>query len=168
MTYSVNKTDEQWREELTPEQYAVLREGATEAPFTGRYVDAKEPGVYRCAGCGAELFRSETKYDSRSGWPSFTEPALREQLDVTTIILNNQSYAILNMELARVGAGDPGPAALSMLDLTNPVTDFCAVAKGFGIPAERATDAEGFTAALERALAVPGPALVEAVLPSTL
>ncbi|HEV7722679.1 MAG TPA: acetolactate synthase large subunit [Iamia sp.] len=92
----------------------------------------------------------------------------REGLDVTTIILNNQSYAILNMELARVGAGEPGPMALSMLDLTNPVTDFCAVAQGLGVPAERATDAEGFTAALERALAIPGPALVEAMLPPTL
>jgi acetolactate synthase-1/2/3 large subunit len=92
----------------------------------------------------------------------------REGLDVTTILLNNQSYAILNMELQRVGAGDPGPAALSMLDLTNPTTDFCAVARGLGVPAERATDAEGFTAALERALAIRGPALVEAMLPPTL
>ena len=92
----------------------------------------------------------------------------REGLDVTTIILNNQSYAILNLELSRVGATDPGPTALSMLDLSNPTTDFCAVAQGFGIPSERATDAEGFTAALERALAVPGPALVEAMLPPTL
>ncbi|QYG95284.1 acetolactate synthase large subunit [Iamia sp. SCSIO 61187] len=92
----------------------------------------------------------------------------REGLDVTTILLNNQSYAILNMELQRVGATDPGPAALSMLDLTNPTTDFCAVAQGLGVPAERATDAEGFTAALERALAIPGPALVEAMLPPTL
>ncbi len=92
----------------------------------------------------------------------------REGLDVTTIILNNQSYAILNLELARVGATDPGPTALSMLDLSNPTTDFCAVAQGFGVPAERATDAEGFTAALQRALDVPGPALVEAVLPPTL
>ncbi len=92
----------------------------------------------------------------------------RENLDVTTVILNNQSYAVLNLELSRVGAGEPGPAALSMLDLTNPVTDFCAVAQGFGVPAERATDAESFTAALEKALATPGPALVEAILPPTL
>jgi len=92
----------------------------------------------------------------------------RENLDVTTVILNNRSYAILNLELARVGATDPGPAALSMLDLSNPDMDFCAIAQGMGVPAERATDAEGFTAALERALAVPGPALVEAMLPATL
>lgn len=92
----------------------------------------------------------------------------REGLDVTTIIVNNRSYAILNMELARVGATDPGPTALSMLDLSQPDMDFCAMAQGMGVPAERATDAEGFTAALERALAVPGPALVDAVLPATL
>ncbi|MGI8940160.1 MAG: acetolactate synthase large subunit [Iamia sp.] len=92
----------------------------------------------------------------------------REGLDVTTIILNNRSYAILNMELERVGATEPGPTALSMLDLRRPDMDFCALAQGMGVPAERATDAEGFTAALERALALPGPALVEAILPATL
>ncbi len=92
----------------------------------------------------------------------------REVLDVTTIILNNGSYAILNLELARVGAEDPGPTALSMLDLSQPDLDFCALAQGMGVPAERATDAEGFAAALERALAVPGPALVEAVIPASL
>lgn len=89
----------------------------------------------------------------------------RENLDVTTIILNNGSYAILNMELARVGAGEPGPTALSMLDISRPDLDFCALAQGMGVPAERATDAEGFTAALERALSIPGPALVEAIIP---
>lgn len=69
------KTEEQWREELSPEQYAVLREQATEAPFTGKYVYTKDDGIYRCAGCGTELFRSDVKYDSGSGWPSFTQPA---------------------------------------------------------------------------------------------
>jgi peptide-methionine (R)-S-oxide reductase len=79
---AVNKTDEQWREELTPEQYEVLRRGATERAFTGRYWDAHDDGVYRCAGCGAELFSSDTKFDSGTGWPSFTEPAVAEAVEV--------------------------------------------------------------------------------------
>ena len=77
----IAKTDEQWREELDPDQYAVLRRQATEPPFTGRYVDSKEPGVYRCAGCGAELFRAETKYDSGCGWPAFYAPASEDAVE---------------------------------------------------------------------------------------
>ena len=75
-------TEAEWRERLTPEQYAVLREKATERPFTGRYVHTKEDGVYRCAACGNELFRSDTKFDSGTGWPSFTEPANRENVEL--------------------------------------------------------------------------------------
>jgi len=92
---------------------------------------------------------------------------VREGLDVTTVILNNRSYAILNMELSRVGA-DPGPKALEMLDLTRPELDFVSIATGMGVPATRATTAEEFTEQLEAALATPGPALVEAMLPAKL
>jgi acetolactate synthase I/II/III large subunit len=88
----------------------------------------------------------------------------REGLDVTTVVLNNGSYAILELELSRVGAGDPGPRARGMLELGHPDLDFVALASGMGVPAGRATTAEEFTAQLERALSTPGPALVEALL----
>ena len=70
-TEKVRKSDEEWRQELTPEQYHILREKGTERAFTGEYAHTKAPGVYRCAACGQELFHSDTKFDSGSGWPSF-------------------------------------------------------------------------------------------------
>ncbi len=70
----IEKSDEEWREQLSPEQYEILRRKGTEAPFTGEYVDEKRSGTYKCSGCGQPLFSSETKYDSGTGWPSFYEP----------------------------------------------------------------------------------------------
>ncbi|MDQ0380250.1 peptide-methionine (R)-S-oxide reductase [Amycolatopsis thermophila] len=74
-TPKVVKPDQEWREQLSPEEYAVLRQAATERPFTGEYTDTKTTGVYECRACGAELFRSDTKFESHCGWPSFFDPA---------------------------------------------------------------------------------------------
>jgi peptide-methionine (R)-S-oxide reductase len=80
-TERITKSDAEWREQLTPEQYDVLRKGGTERAFTGSYWNVKADGVYRCAGCGAELFSADTKFDSGTGWPSFTEPAVAEAIE---------------------------------------------------------------------------------------
>ena len=81
MSAEIKKTDDEWRKELTPEQYEVLRQKGTEPPFTGKYVYAKDRGMYRCAACGAELFSSDTKFESGTGWPSFTEPAVAANVE---------------------------------------------------------------------------------------
>lgn len=78
----IQKTDEQWQEELTPEQYRVLREKGTEAPFTGALLHNKETRMYICAACGNELFSSDTKFDSGSGWPSFWDPETQEHIEL--------------------------------------------------------------------------------------
>jgi peptide-methionine (R)-S-oxide reductase len=75
-------SDEEWRERLTPEQYEILRGHGTEPAFTGSYWNVKEDGIYRCAGCGAELFSSDTKFDSGTGWPSFYEPAVAANIEL--------------------------------------------------------------------------------------
>ncbi|MFC5029545.1 peptide-methionine (R)-S-oxide reductase MsrB [Streptomyces sp. So13.3] len=75
MPYEVEKSDEQWREELSSQEYAVLREAGTERPFVGEYTDTRTTGVYSCRACDAELFRSDTKFESHCGWPSFYDPA---------------------------------------------------------------------------------------------
>ena len=78
----VEKSEQEWREQLTPAQYDVLRKAGTEAPFTGEYVNHKADGSYRCAACDAMLFGSDTKFDSGTGWPSFTEPAVAEAVEL--------------------------------------------------------------------------------------
>src|SRR5205823_7857693 len=84
MAEETKKNDAAWRDTLTREQYHVLREKGTERPFTGKYWNHHEPGVFRCAGCGNELFHSETKFDSGSGWPSFTAPAAPDRVKTET------------------------------------------------------------------------------------
>jgi peptide-methionine (R)-S-oxide reductase len=78
----IEKSEQEWRDELTPHQYEVLRRAGTEPPFSGAYTYSKESGVYRCAACEAELFDSDTKFDSGSGWPSFTEAATAEAVEL--------------------------------------------------------------------------------------
>ena len=82
MSTEISKSDAEWRQTLTPEQYNVLRKKGTERPFTGEYVNAKMDGTYCCAACGAELFSSTTKFESGTGWPSFYEPADRENVEL--------------------------------------------------------------------------------------
>ena len=82
METEITKTDAEWRAELSPEQYEVLRRGGTERAFTGRYWDCHDDGIYRCAGCGAELFDANTKFESGTGWPSFTEPKTAEAVEL--------------------------------------------------------------------------------------
>jgi peptide-methionine (R)-S-oxide reductase len=81
MTYRVQRSDEEWRERLSQEEYQVLRKAGTERPWTGEYVDTKTEGVYRCRACDAELFRSDTKFESHCGWPSFYSPLAEDRVE---------------------------------------------------------------------------------------
>ncbi|MCY4639719.1 MAG: peptide-methionine (R)-S-oxide reductase MsrB [Chloroflexi bacterium] len=96
MANSIAEGEQEWRERLTPAQYRVLRERGTEPPFSGRYVDEKGDGTYCCAACGAALFRSSTKYDSGTGWPSFWEPASEEAVATET----DRSYGMIRTEVS--------------------------------------------------------------------
>jgi len=117
MNYPVNKSEEEWKQELTPDEYYVCRQKGTERAFTGAYHDCKEAGTYLCRCCGAKLFESDTKYDSGSGWPSFYKPAseeiIQEQTDrsffrVRTEVLCNQCGA----HLGHVFNDGPEPTGL--------------------------------------------------------
>jgi peptide-methionine (R)-S-oxide reductase len=98
----IEKSDDEWREELTPEQYQVCRQCSTEAPFTGAYWDCHDPGIYRCVCCGAPLFDSEAKYDSGSGWPSFWQPFRPES--VTTRIDTSHGMQRIEVLCKKCGA----------------------------------------------------------------
>jgi len=101
MTYAVTKTDEQWRDELGPDQYAVLRQAATERAWTGELLDEKRSGLYACAACGAELFRSGTKFDSNCGWPSFYESVRPEAVE----LIEDRAHGMVRTEVRCASCG---------------------------------------------------------------
>jgi len=95
MENKISKTDDQWREQLSPEQYQVARRAGTEPPFTGKYWNAKEPGTYKCVCCGQPLFSSDTKFNSGTGWPSFYQPVNEEAVAKHT----DQTYGMTRTEV---------------------------------------------------------------------
>jgi peptide-methionine (R)-S-oxide reductase len=116
-TREINKTDEEWREQLTPMQFEVMRKAGTERAFTGEYWDCHDDGVYRCGSCGAELFNSDAKFESGTGWPSFTEPSVAANVESRTDV----SHFMVRTEvlckkcgahLGHVFPDGPGPEGL--------------------------------------------------------
>ncbi|WP_271078790.1 peptide-methionine (R)-S-oxide reductase MsrB [Aurantiacibacter sp. MUD61] len=117
MTEKMTLTEAEWREKLTPEQYQILREGGTERAFTGKYENNKDEGLYKCAACGLPLFPSDTKYNSGSGWPSFTAPTDQDNVELN----KDMSHGMVRTEvvcarceghLGHVFPDGPGPEGL--------------------------------------------------------
>jgi peptide-methionine (R)-S-oxide reductase len=94
-TDRIVRSEEEWRAALSPDQFAVLRQAATEPPFTGKYTYEKSTGIYHCGACGAPLFDSSTKYDSGSGWPSFTEPVVAEAVE----LVEDRAHGMVRVEV---------------------------------------------------------------------
>jgi peptide-methionine (R)-S-oxide reductase len=105
MGYQVEKTDEQWREELSAEEYAVLRQAGTERPFVGEYTDTETKGVYSCRACGAKLFESDTKFHSGCGWPSFYQPLRTSDGAETVEYLDDTSLGMKRVEVRCANCG---------------------------------------------------------------
>ncbi|GGL23100.1 peptide-methionine (R)-S-oxide reductase MsrB [Phycicoccus endophyticus] len=99
--YTVRKSDAEWREQLSPAEYQVLREAGTERPWTGEYTDSKTVGVYACRACGAELFRSDTKFESHCGWPSFWSPLAGDAVE----LLEDRSLGMARVEVRCASCG---------------------------------------------------------------
>ncbi len=125
MSPDVSRSEDEWKESLSPDQYRVLREKGTERPFTGKYVNTKDDGTYLCAGCGAELFTSTTKFDSGTGWPSFTEPANTENVQ----LIPDRSHFMKRTEVVCAKCGshlghvfDDGPMPTGMRYCINSVS----------------------------------------------